>query len=195
MRRTGRLSLALLALLALAIASGCTNKQGETESPVTISTDITLQPGFVNVGTIAPVQINTIVLTSHLKDPTATDPQGFATVQVNSYVVHFRRTDGGTRVPPDQTFGCGVTVVAGGTATLTNFPVLPASAIQQAPFDQLLPFNGGIDRETGRDEIQTTFDITFYGQTVSGHRVQSETASGILLFRFAGATPLRRTAR
>lgn len=192
MRRTGRLS---LALVVLALAAGCTNKQGETEAPVSISTDITLQPGFVNVGTIAPVQINTMVLTSHLKDPTATDPQGFATTQVNSYVVHFRRTDGGTRVPPDQTFGCGVTVTAGGTATLTNFPVLPASAIQQAPFDQLLPFNGGIDRETGRDEIQMTFDITFYGQTVSGHRVQSETASGILLFRFAGATPLRRTAR
>jgi hypothetical protein len=192
MRRTGRLS---LALVVLALAAGCTNKQGETEAPVSISTDITLQPGFVNVGTIAPVQINTMVLTSHLKDPTATDPQGFATTQVNSYVVHFRRTDGGTRVPPDQTFGCGVTVTAGGTATLTNFPVLPASAIQQAPFDQLLPFNGGIDRETGREEIQMTFDITFYGQTVSGHRVQSETASGILLFRFAGATPLRRTAR
>lgn|SRR5512142_609898 len=192
MRRTGRLS---LALVVLALAAGCTNKQGETEAPVSISTDITLQPGFVNVGTIAPVQINTMVLTSHLKDPTANDPQGFATTQVNSYVVHFRRTDGGTRVPPDQTFGCGVTVTAGGTATLTNFPVLPASAIQQAPFDQLLPFNGGIDRETGRDEIQMTFDITFYGQTVSGHRVQSETASGILLFRFAGATPLRRTAR
>ena len=48
------------------------------------------------------------------------------------------------------------------------------------PFDQLLPFNGGIDRETGETEIDTTFDITFFGTTVSGHRVQSETASGIL---------------
>jgi hypothetical protein len=192
MKRIGWLS---LALAAVAVAAGCTNKQGDTEAPVYISPNLQLQPGFVNVGTIAPVQINTIVLTSHLKNPTATDPQGFATVQINSYTVHFRRTDGGTRVPPDQTFGAGVTIAANGTATLTNFPVLPASAIQQSPFDQLLPFNGGIDRETGKDEIQTTFDLTFYGQTVSGQRVQSETASGILLFRFAGATPLRKTAR
>ncbi len=192
MRRTGRL---LLALVAVALAPGCTNKQGETEAPVYISPNIQLQPGFVDVGVVAPVQINTIVLTSHLKDPTATDPQGFATTQINSYIVHFRRTDGGTRVPPDQTFGCGVTVPANGTATLSNFPVLPASAIQQSPFDQLLPFNGGVDRETGKDEIQMAFDMTFYGQTVAGQRVQSETASGILLFRFATVTPLRKTAR
>jgi hypothetical protein len=95
-------------------------------------------------------------------------------------------------VPPQQTFGAGVVVPVDGTATLENFPVLPASAIQESPFDQLLPFNGGIDRETGRDEISTTFDITFFGHTVSGHRVQSETASGILIFRFSGATPLSR---
>ena len=192
MKRTGRIP--LLLLLAV-VAAGCTNKQGETEAPVYLSPNIQQQPGFVNVGVVAPIQVQTIIVTSHLKDPTASDPQGFATVQLNSYTVHFRRTDGGTRVLPDQTFGCGVTVTANGSATLTNFPILPASMIQQSPLDQLLPFNGGIDRETGRDEIQMTFDLVFYGETVAGQRVQSETASGILLFRFAGATPLRHTAR
>lgn len=183
-----------LALAALAV-SACTNKQGETEAPVFITTNIQLQPGFVNVGTVAPVQINTIVLTSHLKDATATDPQGFATVSITSYTVHFRRTDGGTVVPPDKTFGAGVSVPAGGSATLTNFPILAAGDIQLSPFDQLLPFNGGIDRETQKDEIQMAFDITFFGQTASGMRVASEPASGILLFRFAGATPLSRSVR
>ena len=133
-----------------------------------------------------PVQINTITLRSHLKNPDAADPQGFADTQINSYTVHFRRTDGGTVVPPDQTFAAGVLVPSGGSSTLSNFPVLAASAMQQSPFDQLLPFNGGIDRETGKDEIDTAFDLTFYGMTASGHRVQSETASGILLFRFEG---------
>ena len=78
-------------------------------------------------------------------------------------------------------------VPVNGTATLTNFPVLYAPALQQAPFDQLFPYNGGIDRETGKDEIDTAFDITFYGTTVSGHRVQSDTASGILIFRYSAA--------
>lgn len=173
---------------ALTLATACTNKQGETESPVFITVSMVLQPGFINVGVVAPVQINTITLASHLKNPSSPDTIGFADTQINSYTVVYRRTDGGTLVPPVQTFGAGVLVPVNGTATLTNFPVLAASAIQQSPFDQLLPFNGGVDRETGKDEIDTAFDITFFGTTVSGHRVQSETASGILLFRFLAGT-------
>jgi hypothetical protein len=176
---------------ALALANGCTNKEGQSEAPVFITVNMELQPGFIDVAATAPVQIQTMTLNSHLKNPTATDPQHFADVQVNSYTVALRRTDGGTLVPPVQTFGAGILVPSGGTATLTNFPVLAASALQGTPFDQLLPFNGGIDRETGLNEIDTAFDITFFGSTVSGHRVQSETASGILLFRFLGAAATR----
>jgi hypothetical protein len=180
---------------ALTLATACTNKQGETESPVFITVDMTQQPGFIDVSVIAPVQISTITLNSHLKNPSSTDTVGFADTQINSYTVTFRRTDGGTLVPPVQTFGAGILVPVEGSATLTNFPVLAASAIQGSPFDQLL-FNGGIDRETGKDEIDTTFDITFFGSTVSGHRVQSETASGILLFRnLGGGAQGARTAK
>jgi hypothetical protein len=174
------------ALVLIALSPACTNREGETEAPVFITVSIDLQPGFVDVGTAAPVQIATITLSSHLKNPTQTDPQGFADTQINSYTVRFRRTDGGTRVPAVQTFGAGIIVPSGGNATLTNFPILPASSLQQSPFDQLLPFNGGIDRETGRTEIQMTYDLTFFGTTVSGHRVQSETASGLLVFSCAG---------
>jgi hypothetical protein len=184
-----------LLLLAVAAASACTNKQGTSESPVFILVNLVLQPGFVNINVAAPVQIQTMTLTSHLKNAKAADPQGFATVTLSSYTVHFRRTDGGSRVPPDKTFGCGVTIDAGGAATLSNFPILAASDTQLSPFDQLMPFNGGIDRETNRTEIQMTFDITFFGSTASGARVQSETASGILLFQFSGGTPLSRVNR
>lgn len=187
------LAIALLPAAAL-LAPGCTNDEGETESPVFITVSLELQPGFVNVNVTppAPVQVDTIELTSHLKNPSQVDPQGLANVQVNNYTVRYRRLDGGTRVPAVQTFGAGIVVPSGGTSTLANFPILAASSLQESPFDQLLPFNGGIDRETGKTEIQTTFDITFFGRTVSGHRVQSETASGILLFRSSGATPLSR---
>ena len=189
-----KLLFAVAALAALALASGCSNKQGTTESPVFITVNIEFQPGFINVATPAPVQINTMTLQSHTKDPSSIDTQGFSDVQINQYTVAFRRTDGGTVVPPLQTFGCGVVLPHDGSATLTDFPVLYAPALQQAPFDQLLPFNGGIDRETGRDEIDTAFDITFFGQTASGKRVASDTASGILIFRYSAAAPAR-TAR
>ncbi len=184
------------AVLAIALTPACTNKQGETEAPVYITVNLQLQPGFVDVGTPAPVQIQTIILTSKLKNPSQSDPQGFATTIIEGYNVFFRRTDGGTLVPQPEplTFGAGVTVDAGGSATLNNFPVLPVSAIQQSPFDQLLPFNGGIDRETGKNEIQMAFDLTFFGHTVAGQRVQSETASGILLFIDSQVTPLSRTS-
>jgi len=192
MRKT--LLLGMMALAALTFVGGCTNKQGTTESPVFITVSIDQQPGFINIAVPAPVQITTITLASHAKDPTDVDTQGFSDTQVNQYTVAYRRTDGGTIVPPLQTFGCGVLVAHDGTATLSNFPVLYAAALDQAPFDQLLPFNGGIDRETGRNEIDMAFDITFYGTTVSGKRVQSETASGILTFQYAATAPAR-TAR
>ena len=139
----------------------------------------------MDVGVPAPVQVQEIVLESNLKNPSQTDPQGFADTQINSYTVRFRRTDGGTRVPATKTYGAGILVPSGGNATLSNFPILDAVDLQQGPFDQLLPFNGGVDRETGRTQISMTFDLTFFGRTASGHRVQSETASGILLFTCA----------
>jgi hypothetical protein len=83
-------------------------------------------------------------------------------------------------------------IPSGGTATLSNFPVLPASAIQAPPFDQLLPFNGGFDRETGKTEIDTSFQISFFGHTASGQRVQSETATGLLLFNFSATSAVAR---
>jgi len=174
------------ALIFIALSPACTNDEGGTEAPVFITVSLDLQPGFVDIATVAPVQIPTITLQSTLKNPSQTDPQGFANTQMNSYTVRFRRTDGGTIVPAAQTFGVGVLVPSNGSAVLNNFPIMPASALQQSPMDQLLPFNGGVDRETGRTEIQLTFDITFFGRTASGHRVQSETASGILVFSCAG---------
>jgi len=183
----------ILVLAAGTLATACTNKQGETEAPVYLTVNIPEQPGFVDISVPAAVQIQTIQLQSHLKDPTASDPQGFNTVTIENYTVTYRRTDGGTTVPPMQSFGGGVIVTAGGNATLSNYPVMYASAVQGTPFDQLLPYNGGVDRQTGKTEIDTAFDITFFGHTASGMRVQSETASGILIFRYgpsaAGTRP------
>lgn len=174
-----------LAAIAALVAGGCTNKQGESEAPVFVTVNIALQPGFASVSAGGPIQIQTISLTNSFKNPSQSDPQGFAAVQINSYRVHFRRTDGGTVVPPDKTFGAGILLPSPpGSATLTNFPILSAADLQLSPFDQLIPFNGGIDRETRKDEIQVAWDITFFGVTVGGQRVQSTTASGQLTVRF-----------
>ena len=188
------LLLGMTALAALAFVGGCTNKQGTTESPVFVTVSIDLAPVSVNVANVAPVQLGTVTLQSHSKDPGSVDTQGFSDVQVNQYTVVYTRTDGGTLVPPPQTFGCGVLLPHDGTSKLENYPVLYSSAIQQTPFDQLLPFNGGVDRQTGLAQQNLAYSLTFYGSTVSGKRVQSETATGQLEFFYANTAPAR-TAR
>ena len=189
---TRNLRIAILLAAAAVVPMACTNKQGETEADVFITVDMQLQTGFVNVRLIAPVQVPTLTLRSTLKNGNASDPQGFANFICESYTVHYKRTDGGTKVPQDVSFGCGVVVPSSGNSTLNNFPILPASAIQQSPFDQLLPFNGGFDRETGKSEIDTAVEVTFFGHTVAGQRVQSETATGILLFNYTAASAVAR---
>jgi hypothetical protein len=166
----------------LALASGCTNKQGETEAPVFLTVDLTDQAGLTNINPPRTITIPTMTVNSELKDATATDPQGFADVQLNQYTVVYRRADGGTIVPPVQTFAAGVVVPSGGSSTLSDFPLISQTALQGSPFDQLFPFNGGIDRETGSNEIRMFYDVTFFGNTVSGMRVQSETATGVRIF-------------
>ena len=179
-----RLLFTIVAAAAVAFGAGCTNKQGESESPVTVTVDLPDQSGLTNINPARTITIPTITLRSELKNPTATDPNGFANVQVNNYTVTYRRADGGTVVPPVQNFAAGVVLPSGGSVTLSDFPVLSQTALQGTPFDQLFPFNGGIDRETGSNEIRMFYDVTFYGQTVSGHRVQSETATAIRIFVF-----------
>jgi hypothetical protein len=178
----------VLLLLGLPLAAGCTNKQGESESPISLTATVSggSNPLLINISTPAPVQLTQIDVTSNFKNPTATDPQHFADVNISSYVVTYRRVDGGTKVPAPETFGGFLLVPSGGSASIINPPIMYGYAVQQSPFDQLLPFNGGIDLETGRTEIDLVASIVFYGETVAGQRVQSTAANTeSLIFQYA----------
>lgn len=167
---------------ALAALVGCSNKQGQSESPVSITVDLPDQSGLTLIVPARTLTIPTMTLNSRLKDPTSLDPNHFADVEVGTYTVVYRRADGGTLVPPVQNFAAGGLLPSDGSLTLTDFPILSQTAMAGTPFDQLLPFNGGIDRETGSTEIRMYTDITFFGLTVSGKRVQSETVTAIRIF-------------
>ena len=108
MKTKAPIALALAAVLT--VASGCTNPQGETEAPVFITVSMDEQPLIVSVQNAVPVQIPTIELNSELKDPNAQDPQGMADTQINQYTVTYFRLDGGTIVPPAQTFAASSSV-------------------------------------------------------------------------------------
>ena len=176
------IALALAAVVGL--AGGCNDPQGQSESPVFLTVDLVDQAGLTNINPPRTITIPTMTVAAALKNPTADDPQGLSNVQLNTYTVTYRRADGGTVVPPVQTFSAGTLVQSGGSSTLTDFPLLSQTAVQGPPFDQLFPFNGGIDRETGSNEIRMFYDVTFFGLTVSGKRVQSSTATGLRIFVF-----------
>jgi len=187
MKRPSR-PLALLVLFA-AVAAGCsTNTQGDSASPVYLTCDFTLLPAIKNVADNSLLQFDTVTLTSKLKSTAAAAGSStFLDTQVETYAIVWARIDGGKTASKTESFGGNVIVPAGGTSTLTNYPFMSASALQQPPLSYLFPYNGGIDPETGRSEIRQTGTVTFYGHTMSGQPVTSVPAVFNMTFIYSAA--------
>ena len=178
-----------LAVAALVVATlpGCTtNTQGDSASPVFLAGDFTLLPLSVCVDSNAPVQFRTTTLRNRLKNPNAVSLQ-FLDVQIDKYTVTWSRIDGGTKASASQDFGGNVIVPPNGTSTLTDYPYMSADSLIRPPLDQLFPFNGGVDRETGRAEIRQAGHVTWFGHTLSGQPVVSEAATFDLIFTFCAS--------
>ncbi len=179
-------ALALGAAL-VAVLPGCsTNTQGDDASPVFLSGSFDLLPAGVNVAISAPLQFKTTTLRNVLKVPGPSSTQ-FLDVNVDQYVVVWRRTDGGTVASPTQTFGGNGIVPAGGTSTLSNYIYMTSDSLIRPPLDQLFPFNGGVDHETGKAEIDQSGVVTWYGHTLSGQPVVSAPATFGMIFFYSGS--------
>jgi hypothetical protein len=174
-------------LVGVLSVTGCSsNSQGDDASPVFLSVSYKELPEAWNVGSGAPLQFDTTELRSILKNPGA-GSSTFLDTRLDDYVVEWKRIDGGTKVPDSETFGGNVLIPAGGTSTLTNYPYMSRTALLRAPLDQLLPFNGGIDRETGRSEIRCQATVTYRGRTLSGEPVRGVGSFG-MAFLYSAAT-------
>lgn len=186
MKKSSR-SLALVVALA-ALAGGCsTNTQGDDPSPVYLTAGFTLLPATkcVNDGTL--LQFDSSVLNSRLKGSATVGSSGFLDTRIESYTIVWTRVDGGKTASPTETFGGNVIVPAGGQTALANYPFMSISALQQPPLNQLFPFNGGVDRETGKSEIRQTGTVTWYGHTMSGQPVTSVPAVFDMTFIYCAA--------
>ena len=176
------------AMLAVVVLPGCsTNTQGDSASPVFLVGSFTLLPLTVNVASNAPVQFATTVLSCRLKNPNVSSLQ-FLDVQIDKYTVAWSRLDGGTTASKSQDFGGNVIVPPNGSSTLTNYPYMSADSLVRPPLDQLFPFNGGVDKETGRAEIRQAGRVTWYGHTLSGQPVTSDVATFDLIFIYSAST-------
>ncbi|HWS46047.1 MAG TPA: hypothetical protein VN636_09325 [Acidimicrobiia bacterium] len=178
------LSLVFGAIL-LALLPGCsTNTQGDDASPVFLQGSFTLLPLQKNVADNTPLQFSSTTLKNVLKAP-STSIQ-FLDVQVDSYTVTWQRIDGGKTASPTQIFGGEVSVPAGGSSTLNNYPYMSADSLIRPPLDQLFPYNGGIDHETGRAEIRQAGVVIWQGHTLSGQPVSSVPATFDMIFIYQG---------
>lgn len=119
------------------------------------------------------VQVGQITVSNIAKDPNGSTSE-LMNVEISSYQVTFDRADTGTRKPPaliNYIFG-----VAGvnGTYQLDNGPIMRSEQFNTQPILDL--FNHGVDSETGSRVIMLRVGIRFFGRTLSGKAVESNTA-------------------
>ncbi len=170
----------------LAVAGCSSNTQGDDASPVFLTVSYDELPAAWNVNSGLMLQFDSTELVSVLKS-TPSGPTPFLDTRLEDYVVDWQRIDGGTKSPASETFGGNILIPAGGTSSLSNYPYMSASALIRPPLDQLFPFNGGIDRETGRSEIRCRATVTYRGRTLSGQPVRGVGTFG-MMFYYSAAT-------
>ena len=134
--------------------------------PIGISVNST--GGFVSVGEVT--------ISNFAKDPTGV-VSDLMNVEIQSYEVTFTRADSGTRVPPKLVRGLFGAVPVGGTLVIEGLPVVDADQLGNPPLSDLLFQNGGFDKETGSTTIKLNLLLRFFGRTLSGDEVESDTAA------------------
>ena len=164
---------ALASMAALSCSSELTNSAAPVELVVTNSQNLSrLDLDPTNTDPDCAGEIGTINMQVIPKNANATG--SFVQVRVQRYRVSYRRTDGGTVVPP--TFVRSMDTLIGVGATVgSNFTVLEADALNQAPFAGLQPQNGGRDAETGRPVVKLEVILEVFGETLAGDNVFDST--------------------
>ena len=170
MRPSRAVALCCVAAATLFVA-GCTgNHSADDESPVLLSASIQEGPADQAVNVSEDITIGSMTIRSQAKSPDFTLSQQ-DDVTLTEWVVTPVRSDGGTVASPQWRNFYTVFVPAGGTASVQNYRVFPASFYTEAPLNQLFPANGGADKETGKPEIRQRLHVEIYGKTVSGKSV------------------------
>ncbi len=181
MRKTLRLLPLSLLMLSVAL-SGCNQRTDKDEGSVilTVSAFDGL-PIQVSVNGGSLVQVGELTLTSVAKEPGGVT-SSLQDIELQSYEVVFTRADTGTRIPPKKVNGIFGIVPVNGTDTIDNLDVLGADQLANPPLSDLLFQNGGFDTETGSTIVQLNVNLRFFGRTLSGDQISSNTVSWLIEF-------------
>lgn len=127
------------------------------------------------------LQVEEFELSNVPKDPNGTT-SALQDIELESYQVVYTRADAGTRVPPTKVNGIFGIVPVNGQDMIMNLDVMGRDQFRNPPLSDLLVENGGVDSETGSDTISLNLNVRFFGRTLSGDRVASNTASFVVEF-------------
>jgi hypothetical protein len=165
------------AALAAAFFAGCSGELTDNSAPVQL---VVTNTQTLHQLDIAPnddadcdKSVGTINMAVLAKNGTVTS--NFTQVRVTRYRVSYQRTDGGRQVPSPFVRSMDTLVSAGGSGSLTDFVILEASAVNQAPFAALLPQNGGRDPDTGQRTVKMDVIVEIFGETIGGDNVYDAT--------------------
>jgi hypothetical protein len=168
-----------VALLAFAVL-GCNQRTDKDEGSVILSiTDFDGLPIRVNVNNSDLVQVEEFELRNSAKDPTGTT-SSLQDIEIRSMEVTYTRADRGTRNPPTRVSGLFGIVTVNNTTIYNNLPIMGLDQLRNPPLSDLLFENGGFDKETGARSIQVNVGVRFFGRTLAGDNIASNTATWVI---------------
>jgi hypothetical protein len=181
MRKTATVLIGLVSLLAVV---GCSAKTDKTGGSVYIYVStIPVVPGGVSVNASTGfLTIDSINIQSRPKDPTATTSD-LQNVELRTVEVTYSRVDGGTRVPTSLVRGIFGVVPVDGILTINNLAVVTPDQFDNPPLSDLLFANGGFDSETGKQNITLQLTMRFFGRTLAGDDVATDSIHFDVVFQ------------
>ena len=176
---------ALLIPMVLALAASslaCNSRTDESESGVVLTIAAFDElPVRASVNLVDFVQVGELTLENRPANPTA-PTSNLQDIELRSYEVTFTRADRGTRVPPAKVAGIFGNVPVNGEDRIVDLPILTRDQMRNPPLSDLLFVNGGLDAETRSNTILLNCRIRFFGRTISGDNVASNTATFLMEF-------------
>ncbi|MCZ6726625.1 MAG: hypothetical protein O7A98_04645 [Acidobacteria bacterium] len=174
MTRVGKI---LVALALVLVVGACDSRLEKTDGGGVILTisDFDGLPIRVAVNSTNLLQIDEITVSNIPKNPNL-PTSALMNVEIYSYEITFTRADDGTRLPVAFVRGIFGEAPVNGSFVLENAPIMGFDQFNNPPLSDLLFQNGGIDTETGRPRIALNLRLRFFGRTLSGDEVQTQSA-------------------
>ncbi len=176
----------LLLLCLPLLVAGCSDAgkvdSGGVSLVITNFSGLPSQVGVEESAAAGLVTIDSLTLSSIVQNPNlgTTDLQ---TIELSSYEVVYTRADTGNAVPTPLVEKLISSISPSGTIVFNNLPILRSEQLRNPPLSDLLFVNGGFDQETGSDVVRLNLRLRFFGRTLGGRDVATDSQSFTVEFR------------